>query len=137
MPKTRLANALQGFPKSLLQLILALIFAGITAVSFPAIAAEGERPSETPGSALDDWDDDMWSDWGSPATTKGGATQPEQKENADSAARDTSWAPSNSIEGSGFGVNTDVIRFRLVREGISEGPRGVRKYRPTYGKKRL
>lgn len=104
-------------------------------MSVPAFAAEGERPAETPGSALDEWDDDMWSDWGSPATTKGGATQAENKDPKDAPSENT-FAPTTSIEDSGFGVNTDIIRFRLVREGVTDGPRGVRKYRPTYGSRK-
>lgn len=123
-------------------LILTLILMALS-IGIPAFAAEGAGPSSIPGSAFDDeWDDDVWKDWGAQPSTKGGAP--------DSGLRDdnSSGLPKDPVgtnaglgsfggDSGGFGETKDKVRFNLVRDSQSDGPKGVRKYRPTYGRKTL
>lgn len=114
-------------------LILAMI-GGMT-LSSAALAADSGRTDATPGSAIDEWDDDMWSDWGAPASTTPGKNAPTEERKDDTTAGTPDFgAPSASTS---FGNSDSVFRFRLVRDSEDSQPRGVRKHRPTYTRKRL
>ena len=121
-------------------LILVLTVAGFT--STLAHASEGSKPAVTPRNDLDNWDDDVWADWGAQpgagktdekADGKDGDSGPGSMPTTDA---NVASSTGGSIGSNGFGETSDKIRFRLVREGENDGPQGVRKYRPTYGKRR-
>jgi hypothetical protein len=121
-------------------LILTVILMALS-IGIPAFAAEGDSPSTAPGSAFDEWDDDVWSDWGAqPSTTKGGAPELADKESTGEGATSASGGPGSSIGfsgGSSFGESKGKVQFNLVREGVNDEPKGVRKFRPAYKRKTL
>ena len=127
-------------------LILVALFATFTKGPM-ALANEGAKPSVTPTNELDSWDDDVWADWGAPPANnkvddKNNATDANAKDNTNNGAgtmttTDSNVASSGGLSGAnGFGESSDKIKFHLVRDGENSGPQGVRKYRPTYGKRR-
>lgn len=114
---------------------------------YPAFAAtEGTKPA-APQSNLDNWDDDVWADWGAQPTPAGkgdeankmGDVPPNSNASNEPPLADSMAGAGafGSGGGTGFGESEDRIRFRLVRDGSGEGPKGVRKFRPTYGRKSL
>ncbi len=114
--------------KTFLNSLILVLIAALVGVSSTTFAAEGERPAVTPRNDLENWDDDVWADWGVPPSTKSEA------ETGEMAAEATSFSESATASNSSsdrFGSSPDRIQFRLVREG-DEGPKGVRKYRPKY-----
>lgn len=124
-------------------LILTVILMALS-IGIPAFAAEGAGPDANPGSAFDEWDDDVWSDWGAqPATTKGGAPELTDKQDSgeDSPSSAQPGGPGGSIGftggGSSFGESKGKVQFNLVREGVNDEPKGVRKFRPSYKRKTL
>lgn len=115
------------------------IFGGLVGVltlhlSTPAWGSEGSKPSTAPSSNSDYWDDDdIWNDWGSPKTEK--KNDKENREEPKDDLNAANGAPGSAAASSGFSGSSDKVQFRLVGEN-SEAPRGVRKYRPTYGQSR-
>ncbi len=127
-------------------LILALILMALS-IGIPAFAADSGKSNAAPGSALDEWDDDVWSDWGAQPVTKGGAPDPGGKDGELPSDPYTNGAgatppvgtPSfggGGSSGGSFGDPNGKFRFNLVRDGIAE-LKGVRKYRPAYRRKTL
>lgn len=118
--------------------ILSLFVMALLAAPIASHAADNGRPAD---SGFDDWDDDMWSDWGAqPGTNK-------VTDKKDDASADTAQAPAGSGSdfglpsasnnfGAGTGGNSGVIRFRLVRDGDGSDISGPRKNRPVYGKRK-
>ena len=120
------------------------MLAGFTGA--PAFAAEPPTPAVTPKNDLDNWDDDVWADWGA----QPGSAKTDEKAGIESKTSDangpgsTTTTDSNASSGyggnasgnNGFAESSDKIRFRLVREGENDELNGVRKYRPQYGKRR-
>ncbi|MGE0762143.1 MAG: hypothetical protein AB7N80_02580 [Bdellovibrionales bacterium] len=130
-------------------IIFALMTGQIGFSASLAFANEGAKPAIQPKNDLDNWDDDVWADWGAQPS----ATAKDAQDNVAPAAPDLSNKDGNASASAGFGggsfgggtasggtngfgETTDKIRFRLVREGENNEPKGVRKYRPSYGKKR-
>lgn len=104
-----------------------------------AAAAEGAKATVQPRNDLENWDDDVWADWGAqPTAPKADDVRDNPNAMADAGAppTDTFGGAAANESANGFGESPDRIRFRLVREG-SEGPRGVRKYRPQYVRRSL
>lgn len=120
--------------KYVLIMTLVLLFLSI---AIPALA-EGSKPPTTPTSGIDDWDDDVWADWGAPPSNPKSNAQPalpNEDVPADASASLPGALPPPP-GGDGFGAGKSQVRFTLVREGLNDQPRGVRKFRPSYGNSR-
>jgi hypothetical protein len=119
--------------KAVGSLILILLALGLALNSGSAWGSEGPRPSAAPSSTSDDWDDDVWSDWGATPPDPNDLGDPSKSKPEDFAAPGSPQAPAPS-----FGGETPAggIHFRLVRRG-EEGPQGVRKHRPDYSRRSL
>jgi hypothetical protein len=115
--------------------ILTIVLLALS-LALPVFAAEGVRPNVEPAPALDDWDDDVWSDWGAEPATKGGNSK---FGTDDLPPNDLDTNKPNLAGPAGddaMGAPKGTVRFRLVREGETDDPKGVRKYRPTYGRRK-
>lgn len=98
--------------------------------STPAWGSEGSKPSTAPSGNSDYWDeDDIWNDWGAPQGEK-----KQDKKEAELPRDDLNPAVAGA-SANGFSGSTDKVQFRLVSEN-SDGQKGVRKYRPSYGQSR-
>lgn len=121
---------------------LVLIFV----ISLTASLAWG-APNNNSEYVNDEWDD-VWSDWGTPTDEipkndqqpnnnvgGGKAGEPNAAAADGTMPQGDSFLPSGG-DGGGFGSGDQKrVQFRLVRDGFAE-PEGVRKYRPTYGKRK-
>ena len=105
-----------------------------------AFGLDKKSPPPPPRSDIDGGDDEVWADWGAPATTKGGAPQAQEKsQDKNGPIDDLNTGPSmNNSVGDGFGKSAanGSVHFRLVREGEADSQEGPRKYRPKYGNKK-
>lgn len=117
---------------TLIATLLLLYFGGLNS----AFGLDNVTPPPPPPSDIDGWDDDVWADWGSPATTKGGAPQAQEKQQEKTGPiDDLNTGPAlNQSVGDGFGKSNanNPVKFRLVREGYSDSLEGPRKFRPKY-----